>query len=186
MIKNTLKIISILLICLALVGCNNAKGEDSNTPDTLQGDETTQTDQTDTKRVGKEMYGYINIPNDWVNFLDIDFPDSDIPQWSDFNQNILSLNYVSKDQASAEQWANGILYQMIEDYGSKDAEGARVNFNGYEAFQVYGTCFDGTFWVVVIFEADDGYVHYISLEGPVSEKFFDLYELIVPTYAIEK
>ena len=159
---------------------------------------------TNTKRVGSASVGYVSLPSNFVSFLDVEGAEG--LQWADGPGSEVGSRIVTLDTSSGkpaaytevysdpEKWATSIMMSM-DEYGSPDYEGARVDFNGYEAFQVYGTFPngtvepDGTFsppsvWVVTIFQIEDGSVRYLSIEGPIAAGFFDFFEAVSDSYEV--
>lgn len=130
--------------------------------------------ELNTKTVGGEKYGYINIPNDWYDFHDVDGNDS--LQYSYGTIFIVSLNYFEDESYSAKELAQNYMYNKQQSTDVEGVTGATVtigNNNQYTAYQVYmyypqENIYLITYW----FEAEDGKVHYMALEGPgeVNEK----------------
>lgn len=119
----------------------------------------------ETKKVGTEEYGYINVPNDWVNFKDIDGNTSFQVSKIDQSQ-IISLNIFNGPEGSTlEDAANSVAYNM-ENGGAIDIKGARVKIKDYDALQVYGSYENGAKMLVAwLFKSNDGKIRYIAAEG---------------------
>ena len=138
----------------------------------------------ETKRVGKEDFGFVTVPEMWVDFKDVN--ESTTAQYSDISGSyIVSLdNNKNVEIEDPELWAQVILLQM-DSYGSTDFEGATIEYMGYPCYQCYGTFPDGTIWVVHIFTVDDGSIRYLSIEGPISG-FMEIYELVSESYSVSE
>lgn len=125
------------------------------------------------QRVGAENYGYIDIPSDWVEFNEIGMADAEMLQYSDITgQSVITMQYF--EGVEAETGASNV-YAALE--GNCDGlTAAMVEIGGYEAYQVY--CFypdTAEFLVCWLFDGDDGFAHYIAIEG-TDMGVFDLSE----------
>ena len=144
---------------------NGKKVEKKSTTDTTNNNSTT----TDTKTIGDDKYGYVDVPSNWSKFIDVDGNDS--IQYSYANIYIVSLNVLDGNY-SAETYASNYMYNKQNSSEVTDVTGATVKIgknNEYTAYQVYMYYpADYTYLVTYWFEAEDGNVHYIALEGPAS------------------
>lgn len=129
--------------------------------------ETKNEEKTNNVTVGDEKYGYINIPSNWTKFYDIDGSSS--LQYSLANVYIVTLDIVD-GQSTAKEYASNFMYNKQNSNEVTDVTGATVTIGKnrkYTAYQVYMYYpSDSTYLVTYWFEAEDGKVHYISLEGP--------------------
>lgn len=118
--------------------------------------------------VGDNKYGYITIPKNWAKFYDVDGNTS--LQYSYANVYIVSLNYFEDSQYTAKEYASNYMYNKQNSSDVTGVTGATVQIGKnkeYTAYQVYMYYpSDGTYLVTYWFEAEDGKVHYIALEGP--------------------
>lgn len=118
--------------------------------------------------VGDDKYGYITIPKNWARFYDVDGNTS--LQYSYANVYIVSLNYFEDSQYTAKELASNYMYNKQNSSDVTGVTGATVQIGKnkeYTAYQVYMYYpSDGTYLVTYWFEAEDGKVHYIALEGP--------------------
>ena len=118
--------------------------------------------------VGDNKYGYITIPKNWARFYDVDGNTS--LQYSYANVYIVSLNYFEDTQYTAKEYASNYMYNKQNSSDVTGVTGATVQIGKnkeYTAYQVYMYYpSDGTYLVTYWFEAEDGKVHYIALEGP--------------------
>lgn len=118
--------------------------------------------------VGDNKYGYITIPKNWAKFYDVDGNTS--LQYSYANVYIVSLNYFEDSQYTAKEYASNYMYNKQNSSDVTGVTGATVQIGKnkeYTAYQVYMYYpSEGTYLVTYWFEAEDGKVHYIALEGP--------------------
>ena len=125
------------------------------------------TTNNDTKVVGDDNYGYISIPSNWNKFYDVDGNNS--LQYSYANVYIVSLN-VLEGTSSAKDYASNYMYNKQNSSDVTGVTGATVTIGKnkeYTAYQVYMYYpSDSTYLVTYWFEAEDGKIHYIALEGP--------------------
>lgn len=127
-------------------------------------------------RVGKDRYGFIDIPDDWVNFKEID-SSADLLQYSDKStKSVLTLCYYDADGLNSLQAANNFVTALYESDGveQESITCATVNLgvDRLDAYQVY--CFypaDSQFLVAHFFDGEDGKVHYLAIEGDDMEVF---------------
>jgi hypothetical protein len=172
-----------LMLAASLIGCSNQDDVSTKSSATEQ----TKTENTSTvkkqetpvknepketepavemKKVGQEGYGYINVPSDWVKFVDVETNTSFQISSRDSKQ-IISMNVFEDAGADAnlETYAN-IVAANMEKNGAQDLKGAKVKLGNYEALQVYAAYPEGMFLVAWVFKAEDGKYRYISAEGP--------------------
>ena len=116
------------------------------------------------KRVGSDEFGYITIPENWVNFVDVD--KNSTLQYSYANIYIATLYAVPTTQIDAYNYASNIMTKLQSE-GVQNVQGATVSVGKYSAYQVYGYYSNENTWLVCwFFETEDGKTHYISIEGP--------------------
>ena len=150
---------------------NNTSGKCTiNGKQIKQNEEKDETpDKTNKKNitVGDEKRGYISIPSNWTRFYDIDGNNS--LQYSLANVYIVTLDIV-EGQNTAKEYASNFMYNKQNSSEVTDVKGATVTIGKnrkYTAYQVYMYYpNDSTYLITYWFEAEDGKVHYISLEGP--------------------
>lgn len=118
--------------------------------------------------VGDENYGYITVPSNWIRFYDVDGNTS--LQYSYANVYIVSLNSLQDHQHSAKDLASNFMYNMQNSTDVTGVTGATVTIGKnkeYTAYQVYMYYpADSIYLITYWFEAEDGKIHYIALEGP--------------------
>ena len=120
------------------------------------------------KEVGDEERGYIDIPTNWNNFVDVS--GASALQYSYANIYIVSIDVVKDLTYNAEQVAKIYMNSKKQDTSISNIQGTTVTIGKnrkYTAYQV-GMIYPSenktlvTYW----FDAEDGKVHYIGLEGP--------------------
>ena len=135
---------------------------------TIKGKEIEKNNNEETTVVGDNKYGYINIPKNWGKFYDVDGNTS--LQYSYANLYIVSLNYFEDTKYTAEEYATNYLNNRLNSSEVTGVTGATVQIGKnkeYTAYQVYMYYpSDSTYLITYWFEAEDGKVHYIALEGP--------------------
>mgnify|MGYP004566698081 FL=1 len=139
----------------------------SNNTNTNTNNSGTNTINNDKKVVGDEKYGYITIPSNWTKFYDINGNGS--LQYSYANVYVVSLNILN-GQNSSKEYASNYMYNKQNSSDVTGVTGATVTIGKnkkYTAYQVYMYYPSySTYLVTYWFEAEDGKVHYIALEGP--------------------
>lgn len=141
---------------------NNNNNKKSNTNKTT----------SDTKVVGQDKYGYVDVPSDWVNFKDPDAQHS--IQFSKGISYIVTLDYIDPSEypteMDAKKLAGVLLTQSKEDSNISGVTGATVTIGKdkkYTAYQVYMYYIqENSYLVTYWFDGDDGYIHYLAIEGP--------------------
>ena len=137
-----------------------------------------------TKRVGSDAYGYISIPNSWVNFQDLS-PMPGAIQYTNGGGAIITMNLFDADLNVKPQDALANLVAYHENQGAVGMEGAMVTLNGETVHQIYGYYpFDNTFIVIWMFEGPEGNVHYISAEAP-ENTIMETVEIVEATFSFD-
>ena len=148
-------------------GKNNNNSNNNNNNNKNSGSSTTKT-----KVVGEEHYGYVEVPTNWVNFRDVDGGHQ--IQFSYGTTYIATLDYLdpssNNSNMTAKELASFYLSQQKEDENVTGVTGATVTIGKdkkYTAYQVYMYYpADDDYLVTYWFDAEDGYIHYIAIEGP--------------------
>jgi len=182
--------LTLSLFLLAACGAGNtSRSTETNieTPTPMPMSETSiqQTRPVDeTKRAGKEGYGFVSVPNDWVAFID---PNAapDAIQFSDAaGKNIITLTAAYNPEADPEDVLNAYANSM-EEGGAEGITGASVSLNGISALQIYGFYVEEDICLVAwAFQTDDGYMHLISAEG-LMDRVMDVVGYLESTYALD-
>ena len=136
-----------------------------------------------TKVVGEEKYGYVTVPSDWVKFYDYSTV-ANVLQYSYANEYVLTMMYYSKDELRSAETAAANAKAHLSTENVEKLTGAKVKMGSYDAYQVYAYYPDENEWLVCwFFEAEDGLVHYLAVEGP--DPYSDYFE-IPNTFKIKK
>lgn len=134
------------------------------------------TPTTKTKIVGKDHYGYVEVPTNWGNFQDVNGGNS--LQFSYGISYIITLDYIANANNTAKQAAENYLALKKQDSQVTDVNGATVTIGktkkitAYQVYMYYPA--EKTYLITYWFDGDDGYIHYMALEGPddVSDYLF--------------
>lgn len=169
---------------LQVDGRDNKASGIINTDGIMQEDSSGDVTSSETKKVGKERYGFVEVPSYWKDFKDVDLPsDTTVIQYSDpSGSSIITMdvteNYEHDIENTAQQGA-----QIMQNEGAS-VEGARVSIGGYEAYQVYGYYEnDGTILVAWYFKDENNALHYVSAEGTLHD-VSDVVEYVEKTYSL--
>ena len=203
------RIVNLLGIC-ATIGLLSACGSnketqvsDSNKTESISQSTTESTKSTDgsdvkldltgMQQIGKEGYGYIYVPDNWLPFTDLS--GGNTYQYTREGYNIVTLySYTKEDlavetinQLAVEQAASSYYYGMESSNLYENLTGSMSEVAGREAYQVYGFLkSDGKIlcaWLFMTEEADKVYL--LSLEGE-SETFEKLLPYMEGTWSRTK
>lgn len=123
---------------------------------------------TSTTTIGDTKYGYIDVPTSWTRFYDIS--GTTALQYSYGGVYIISIDYFENSKLTAQEYASNFMYnkQMASDVigvtGATVTIGKNKEYTAYQVYMYYPA--DSVYLVTYWFEAEDGKVHYIALEGP--------------------
>lgn len=176
--KKVITLSSMLLCSLCLAACNTTKNTSAEKTETTSVQETTVATTTapikDTQWIGSDDYGYVKVPQSWIQFKDVNGGD-DI-QYSDGTDiNIVTLNTFKAEQFGISeselekvdpiQISNSIYQSKSESPDFSKVWGSKSRIGGYDAYQVNCIAKTGKYLVIWIFKSDDGKFRYVSLEG---------------------
>ena len=115
------------------------------------------------KLIGDNVYGYVQVPSNWIKFNDIDGNDS--IQYTDIGDMgyIVSLNTVEEGTTPYSAATNIKNHIITENADAKVVYSKIAKYYGYKVEAKYP---DGTYLDAYLFKADDGKLHYVSIEGP--------------------
>lgn len=134
------------------------------------------------KQVGKDYYGYINVPKDWVVFYDTTDSNHELYQYSDANKDeILTMNVYKNVSLSLDDVINNLQSYLNTDKAENiSVTSAYVDY--YDAKKI--SCYDQDKYLTIwVFQDDEqGYIHYVALES--TNKNSDIFNLI-GTYKLE-
>lgn len=145
------------------------KPSSSSSKDTASTKKSTSSQET--KRIGNADYGFIDIPNKWIKFTDID--GTEAVQYTDGSgYNIVTMDSFTKEKAkvpadiefNAEFLAKklAVMWQDNQDVGKMT--GARTKVAGLDAYQLQIVMKSGQYLITWIFQKDEK-VYTISFEG---------------------
>ena len=205
MIKNKILLSSVtLLSALMIAACGNGERKATETtaapttevttatptttaPTTTAGtsSKTAEVSLADTKRIGREDTGYVNVPKDWVEFKEIQGNNPQQYQYTADGYNVVTLTGYPKDKVKlgngetfgAELVANR-LYSTYENNSEIDKiQGAKSKVIGLDAFVIQSITKDGKYFFTWIFQKDEK-VYIVAFDGDKNtlQKMIDLIE----------
>ena len=205
MIKNKILLSSVtLLSALMIAACGNGEKNATETtaapttevttatptttaPTTTAGtsSKTAEVSLADTKRIGREDTGYVNVPKDWVEFKEIEGNNPQQYQYTADGYNVVTLTGYPKDKVKlgngetfgAELVANR-LYSTYENNSEIDKiQGAKSKVIGLDAFVIQSITKDGKYFFTWIFQKDEK-VYTVAFDGDKNtlQKMIDLIE----------
>ncbi len=135
----------------------------------------------DVKKVGDDTYGYVEVPNAWLPFKDVDAT-TKLIQYTDIGEGgyIVTLN-VYEENVEPYQAAQNLNNHIKEEGNSSYYLTTYVA--GYRGYVVHATYTDGTYLDIYLFKANDDKLHYVAIEGP--DKYNDNFD-IPKTFTMEK
>lgn len=153
-------------------------------------------DASQGQRIGSKEYGFISVPQDWNEFIDLDentsIQYSNILGTSIVSLNVFDLSTVPEDllddfdleMAATSVWHN------LDAGGVEDIEAGHTVLDGRPAIQICGRFISQDHklpsmicaWMV---EADDGNYHYLAVEA-AQEDFVPVYLLVENTYSLDE
>ena len=147
--------------------------------------ETAEVSLEDTKRIGREDTGYVNVPKDWVEFKEIEGNNPQQYQYTADGYNVVTLTGYSKDQVKlgkndtwgAELVANRLYTTYENNSEIAKIQGAKSKVIGIDAFVIQSLTKDGKYFFTWIFQKGDK-VYTVAFDGDKStlQKMIDLIE----------
>ena len=147
--------------------------------------ETAEVSLEDTKRIGREDTGYVNVPKDWVEFKEIEGNNPQQYQYTADGYNVVTLTGYSKDQVKlgkndtwgAELVANRLYTTYENNSEIAKIQGAKSKVIGIDAFVIQSLTKDGKYFFTWIFQKGDK-VYTVAFDGDKStlQKLIDLIE----------
>ncbi len=205
MMKNKILLGSVtLLSALMVAACGNGEKKATETtaapttevttatptttaPTTTAGasSETKEVSLADTKRIGREDTGYVNVPKDWIEFKEIEGNNPQQYQYTADGYNVVTLTGYSKDQVKlgkndtwgAELVANRLYTTYENNSEIAKIQGAKSKVIGIDAFVIQSLTKDGKYFFTWIFQKGDK-VYTVAFDGDKStlQKMIDLIE----------
>ena len=187
-----------LLSALMIAACGNGEKKATETTAAPTTEATTATPTTagassetkevslaDTKRIGREDTGYVNVPKDWVEFKEIEGNNPQQYQYTADGYNVVTLTGYSKDQVKlgkndtwgAELVANRLYTTYENNSEIAKIQGAKSKVVGMDAFVIQSLTKDGKYFFTWIFQKGDK-VYTVAFDGDKStlQKMIDLIE----------
>ena len=193
-----------LLSALMIAACGNGEKKATETTTAPTTEETTATSTTtaptttagassetkevslaDTKRIGREDTGYVNVPKDWIEFKEIEGNNPQQYQYTADGYNVVTLTGYSKDQVKlgkndtwgAELVANRLYTTYENNSEIAKIQGAKSKVIGIDAFVIQSLTKDGKYFFTWIFQKGDK-VYTVAFDGDKStlQKMIDLIE----------
>jgi len=183
--KKFIGILTALLTTTTLTACQSnttqnkettsTKTESTSTSDASNKQKSETNKETeDTQIIGSDEYGYVKVPKNWFRFKDVK-GGNDI-QYSDGSAyNIVTLNIFRPSQLGISETeyasidpiyvANSVLSGQKNTSAFRKVWGAKSKIGEYDAYVVNSITTSGKYFVTWVFRANDGKIHYASLEG---------------------
>lgn len=113
--------------------------------------------------VGDDNYGYVKVPSTWIKFYDLD--STGTFQYTDIGDTgyIITLNTYEEDISPYTAAVN--INNHIKEEGNESSY-TFGRIGKYSCYVVNAKYTDGTYLDAYLFKADDGKLHYVSIEGP--------------------
>ena len=147
--------------------------------------ETKEVSLADTKRIGREDTGYVNVPKDWIEFKEIEGNNPQQYQYTADGYNVVTLTGYSKDQVKlgkndtwgAELVANRLYTTYENNSEIAKIQGAKSKVIGIDAFVIQSLTKDGKYFFTWIFQKNDK-VYTVAFDGDKNtlQKMIDLIE----------
>ena len=183
--KKFIGILIALLTTTTLTACQSnttqnkettsTKTESTSTSDASNKQKSETNKETEnTQIIGSDEYGYVKVPKNWFRFKDVK-GGNDI-QYSDGSAyNIVTLNIFRPSQLGISETeyasidsiyaANSVLSGQKNTSAFRKVWGAKSKIGEYDAYVVNSITTSGKYFVTWVFRANDGKIHYASLEG---------------------
>lgn len=148
----------------------------------------------DTKVIGSVEYGYVKVPKDWVNFKDInggnDIQSSDTSAYNVVTLNIFRPSQLGISEAEyasidPKQVANSVYSKRQSSQMFEKISGTKSKIGGYDAYVINTLTNTGKYLITYIFKADDGKIHYTSIEGD-KDTLTKMIPLIEESWSLKK
>lgn len=132
-------------------------------------DETMYLGYGDLKTMGDSQCGYVDVPSDWVIFVEQGgIPSAEATyQMSSPDASAIITMCVFDNGISAYDYASALYETMAADGTADEVISARATIGGYDAYQVYAV-YGTEYLVTYSFETEDGKLHYVAVEMPDS------------------
>lgn len=148
----------------------------------------------DTQVIGSDEYGYVKVPKSWVNFQDIN-GGNDIQSSDTSAYNVVTLNIFRPSQLGISEAeyasidpklvANSVYTKHKNSQLFEKMSGTKSKIGGYDAYVINTLTKTGKYFVTYIFKADDGKIHYTSIEGD-KDTLTKMIPLIEESWSLKK
>ena len=183
--KKFIGILIALLTTTTLTACQSnttqnkettsTKTESTSTSDTPNKQKSETNKETEnTQIIGSDEYGYVKVPKNWFRFKDLK-GGNDVQYSDGFTYNIVTLNIFRPSQLGISETeyasidsiyaANSVLSGQKNTSAFRKVWGAKSKIGEYDAYVVNSITTSGKYFVTWVFRANDGKIHYASLEG---------------------
>ena len=183
--KKFIGILIALLTTTTLTACQSnttqnkettsTKTESTSTSDTPNKQKSETNKETEnTQIIGSDEYGYVKVPKNWFRFKDLK-GGNDIQYSDGSSYNIVTLNIFRPSQLGISETeyasidpiyvANSVLSGQKNTSAFQKVWGAKSKIGEYDAYVVNSITTSGKYFVTWVFRANDGKIHYASLEG---------------------
>ena len=183
--KKFIGILIALLTTTTLTACQSnttqnkettsTKTESTSTSDASNKQKSETNKETeDTQIIGSDEYGYVKVPKNWFRFKDVK-GGNDIQYSDGSTYNIVTLNIFRPSQLGISETeyasidpiyvANSVLSGQKNTSAFQKVWGAKSKIGEYDAYVVNSITTSGKYFVTWVFRANDGKIHYTSLEG---------------------
>ena len=183
--KKFIGLLMVLLSTATLVACQSnttqnkettsTKTESTSTSDASNKQKSETNKETeDTQIIGSDEYGYVKVPKNWFRFKDLK-GGNDVQYSDGFTYNIVTLNIFRPSQLGISETeyasidpiyvANSVLSGQKNTSAFQKVWGAKSKISEYDAYVVNSITTSGKYFVTWVFRANDGKIHYASLEG---------------------
>ena len=182
--KKFIGLLMVLLSTTTLVACQSnttqnkettTKTESTSTSNTSNKQQSETNKETeDTQIIGSDEYGYVKVPKNWFRFKDVK-GGNDIQYSDGSTYNIVTLNIFRPSQLGISETeyasidpiyvANSVLSGQKNTSAFQKVWGAKSKIGEYDAYVVNSITTSGKYFVTWVFRANDGKIHYASLEG---------------------
>lgn len=161
-----------VIVIFSAVGYKKISNEKTNIIEDIKEEVKEEETIVDGKRIGSEKLGYVTVPNDWVEFTDVDNPN--VFQYSNrAGQYIVTMN-----SANSRALPESVVSEMAEYVESEGAKASykTITINKYDGYVVNALYDSGTYIdIYFLLDSDTNTVHYISIEGPDNtSEYFDI------------
>ena len=134
----------------------------------------TNKETEDTQIIGSDEYGYVKVPKNWFRFKDLK-GGNDVQYSDGSTYNIVTLNIFRPSQLGISETeyasidpiyvANSVLSGQKNTSAFQKVWGAKSKIGEYDAYVVNSITTSGKYFVTWVFRANNGKIHYASLEG---------------------